>query len=95
MWQNHKEVQEKEASDEVVQSAPNKSVCEGKSDLIKGKGKVDDEEESSNQDDLDDIDEYLAFLSRRFSKLKFKRNPNMSISSFTLYKRWSAKQILC
>ena len=55
-------------------------VYEGKSNLIKGKGKADDEEESSNQDDLDEIDEYLAFLSRRFSKLKFKRNPNMSKS---------------
>ena len=31
-------------------------------------------------EDLDDIDEYLAFMSRRFSKLKFKRNPTMSKS---------------
>ena len=33
-----------------------------------------------NQKDLDDIDEYLAFHSRRFFKLKFKRNPSMSKS---------------
>ena len=31
-----------------------------------------------NQEDHDDIDEYLAFLSRRFSDLKFKRNPSVS-----------------
>ena len=34
-----------------------------------------------HQEDLDDIDEYLAFLYRRFSKLKFKRNPSMSKST--------------
>ena len=33
-----------------------------------------------HQEDLDDIDEYLAFMSRRFSKLKFKRNPALSKS---------------
>ena len=31
-----------------------------------------------HQEDLDDIDEYLSFLLRRFSKLKFKRNTSMS-----------------
>ena len=34
-----------------------------------------------NQEDLDDIDEYLTSLSRRFSKLKFKRNPCVSRST--------------
>ena len=56
------------------------SVCEGKAEASKGKGKVKVEDDSMNQDDLDDIDEYLAFLSRRFSKLKFKRNPSVSKS---------------
>ena len=39
-----------------------------------------------NQDDLDKIDEYLAFLSRRFSKLKFKRNPYV-LKSVPSYKK--------
>ena len=34
-----------------------------------------------HEDGLDDIYEYLAFLSRRFSKLNFKRNPSMSKST--------------
>ena len=32
----------------------------------------------ASQDDLDDLDEYLSFLSKKFSKLKSKRNPSMS-----------------
>ena len=74
------------SEEEVVPGAPNKSVCEGKAEASKGKGKAEVEDESMNQDDLDDIDEYLAFLSRRFSKLKFKRNPSMS-KSFTSYRK--------
>ena len=31
----------------------------------------------ATKDELDEIDEHLTILSRRFSKLKFKRNPNM------------------
>lgn len=44
---------------------------------MNGKEKV--EEDSSFQSDPDEMDhEYLAFHSRRFSKLKFKRITNMS-----------------
>lgn len=34
------------------------------------------EETVSDDDDMNEIDEHLAFLSRRFSKMKFKRNPS-------------------
>ncbi|KAK1369365.1 CCHC-type domain-containing protein [Heracleum sosnowskyi] len=37
-----------------------------------------EESEPSNQDEMDELDEHLAFLSRKFSKLKFKRNPEAS-----------------
>ena len=60
---------EKEIKVEAVESAPNPRVCEGK-----GKGLVAEHEDHLSQDDMDDIDEHLAFLSRRFSKLKFKKN---------------------
>ena len=66
------------SEEEVVLDAPNRSVCEGKAEAGKGKGKAEVEDDSMNQDDLDDIDEYLAFLYRRFSKLIFKRNPSVS-----------------
>ncbi|KAL8105074.1 hypothetical protein AgCh_029023 [Apium graveolens] len=39
-----------------------------------GKGLVAENEDHLSQDDMDDIDEHLAFLSRRFAKLKFKKN---------------------
>ena len=44
-------------------------VCESK-----GKGLAAEYEDSLSQDDMEDIDEHLVFLSRRFSKLKFKKN---------------------
>ena len=47
---------------------------------VKEKGRLKLKDDSMNQEDLDDIDEYLVFLSRRFSNLKFKRNPSMSKS---------------
>ena len=50
-----------------------RNVCEGNDEASKGKGKAEDEDDSINQEDLDDIDEYLAFLFRRLSKLTFKR----------------------
>ncbi|KAL8149006.1 hypothetical protein AgCh_006137 [Apium graveolens] len=59
---------EKEIKVEVVESAPNLRVCEGK-----GKGLVAEHKDQLSQDDMDDIDENLAFLSRRFSKLKSRR----------------------
>ena len=49
----------------------------------KGKGKDEIEEESVYQEDLDGIDKYLVFMSRRFSKLKFKRNIAMSKSTLS------------
>ncbi|KAL8157615.1 hypothetical protein AgCh_002361 [Apium graveolens] len=58
---------EKEMKIEVVESTL--KVYENK-----GKGMVAENEDSLSQNDMDDIDEHLAFLSRRFSKLKFKKN---------------------
>jgi len=58
---------EKEMKVEVVESTS--KVCESK-----GKGLVAENEDHLSQDDMDDIDEHLAFLSRRFAKLKFKKN---------------------
>ena len=52
----------KKLSEVAISSAPNKNVCEGTSELSKGKGKVEAEDDSMNQEDLDDIDEYLDFL---------------------------------
>ena len=64
----------------VVSEAPNRNAGKSKLEAEKGKGKAAIEDESVHQKDLDDIDDYLAFLSRRFSKLKLKRNPDMSKS---------------
>ncbi|KAL8102655.1 hypothetical protein AgCh_027252 [Apium graveolens] len=58
---------EKEVKMEVVESTS--KVCESK-----GKGLAAENEDSLSQDDMEDIDEHLAFLSRRFAKLKFKKN---------------------
>ena len=54
-----------------------KQVCEEKEDTSKGKLKTE-ESEDLTQEELEEIDEHLDFLSRRFSKLKFKRNPTLS-----------------
>ena len=56
-------------------TTPSKNACEGRAEGHKGKNKmvvVDDED--STDEDIDDIDEHLAFLARKFSKLKFKKN---------------------
>ncbi|KAL8124166.1 hypothetical protein AgCh_011975 [Apium graveolens] len=58
---------EKEMMMEAVESTSR--VCESK-----GKGLAVESEDSLSQDDMEDIDEHLAFLSRRFAKLKFKKN---------------------
>ena len=58
---------EKEMKIEAIESTS--KVCENK-----GKGLVAENEDSLSQDDMDDIDEHLAFLSRRFANLKFKKN---------------------
>ena len=72
---------EEETSEVVVTEAPSKIAGESRLKAGKGKGKAEIEEESVHQEDLDDIDEYLAFMSRRFSNRKFKRNPAMSKST--------------
>ena len=68
------------SEEEAVSEAPRRNDSEGKLEVGKGKGKAETEDEPMHQEDLNDIDEYLAFLSRRFSKLKFKRNTTMSKS---------------
>ena len=60
----NKEVWE-ESSGVVVSEAPSRNVGESKLEAGKGKGKAKIEDESMHQEDLDDIDDYLAFLSRR------------------------------
>ena len=77
---------EEETSEGVVVEAPIKIAGENRQEAGKGKGKTEIEEESVHQEDFDDIDEYLAFMSRKFSKLKFKRNPAMckSIPSYRM-----------
>ncbi|XP_063945970.1 uncharacterized protein LOC135151450 [Daucus carota subsp. sativus] len=74
-------VAEKEEEEEkalkfvIAGKASSNSACEGKKDDGKKKAKIiEKDEESSAQDELDDLDEHLAFLARKFSKLKFKRN---------------------
>ncbi|KAK1366625.1 hypothetical protein POM88_042186 [Heracleum sosnowskyi] len=59
---------------EAAKATTSRSSC--RSDVSKGKDKMTEEEESepANLDDLDEIDEHIAFLSRKFSKFKFKRN---------------------
>ena len=56
--------------------------------LERAKAKTEIEDESVHQEDLDDIDDYLAFMSRRFSMLKFKRNPSMS-KSIPSYRKYN------
>ena len=51
-----------------------KLVKEENSGSTKAKGKM--VEEADSDKDNDGIDEHLAFLSKRFSKLKFKKNFN-------------------
>ena len=54
-----------------------KSICEEEGEVSKGKLKMEGTEDLTKEE-LEEIDEHLAFLSKRFSKLKFKRNPSMS-----------------
>ncbi|XP_063939761.1 uncharacterized protein LOC135148464 [Daucus carota subsp. sativus] len=69
------EEKEKALKSVIAGKTSSSSACEGKKDDGKKKGKViEEDEEPSAQDELDDLDEHLAFLSRKFSKLKFKRN---------------------
>ncbi|KAK1384154.1 hypothetical protein POM88_021889 [Heracleum sosnowskyi] len=61
-------------NEEAAKATTSRASC--RSDVSKGKGKMTEEEEPepANLDDLDEIDEHIAFLSRKFSKFKFKRN---------------------
>ena len=59
---------------EVAIATPNPRVCEGRAEASKSKGKTVEEESESD----DEMDEHLAFLSRKFSKLKFRRNQSSS-----------------
>ncbi|KAK1387902.1 hypothetical protein POM88_016080 [Heracleum sosnowskyi] len=60
-------------NEEAVKATTSRASC--RSDVSKVKGKMtEEEEEPANLDDLDEIDEHIAFLSRKFSKFKFKRN---------------------
>ena len=54
-----------------------KQVCEEKEESSKGKLKMEGTEDLT-EEELEEINEHLAFLSMRFSKLKFKRNPTLS-----------------
>ena len=45
-----------------------------------------EESEYLTQEELEEIDEHLTFLSRRFSKMKFKRNPTLAIPPTTFRK---------
>ena len=67
-----------DVKEEVVAATPSQSACEGRAESRKCKGKMIEESEPSNQEEMDELDEHLAFLSRKFSKLKFKRNPEVS-----------------
>ncbi|KAL8148987.1 hypothetical protein AgCh_006119 [Apium graveolens] len=81
---------EKEIKVEAVESALNPKVFEGK-----GKGLVAEHEEHFSQDDMDDIDEHLAFLSRRFSKIKFKKNFGASKSNRNMVEKSKFKCFKC
>lgn len=61
---------------ESAKSIPSKNTCEGSAEVNKEKSKrIDENEESSHDEQDDELDEYLAFLSKKFSKLRLKRNP--------------------
>ncbi|KAK1401563.1 hypothetical protein POM88_001168 [Heracleum sosnowskyi] len=60
-------------NEETAKATTSRASC--RSDVSKGKGKMTEEEqEPANLDDLDEIYDHIAFLSRKFSKFKFKRN---------------------
>ncbi|XP_063942882.1 uncharacterized protein LOC135150486 [Daucus carota subsp. sativus] len=73
-----KEEEEEKALKSMAKTSSN-NTGEGKNEAGKNKGKIIKEnEEPTAQDELDDLDEHLAFLARKFSKLKFKRNDAIS-----------------
>ncbi|KAL8093464.1 hypothetical protein AgCh_035369 [Apium graveolens] len=60
---------------------PSLKIGTSKSESSKGKEQVAEVEDSSSQDDSDDVDEHLVFLSRRFAKMKFKKNAKFTKSN--------------
>ena len=69
-------------SQKVVSS---KQVCEVKEETEKGKLNIEGTEDLT-QEEFEEIDEHLAFISRRFSKLNFKINSSLSRPSTTFRK---------
>ena len=60
----------------------------------KGKSKAIKDEETSTEDELEELDEHMAFLAKRFSKLKFKRsqaNSRPYNKSYQSSKNWTDK----
>ncbi|KAL8125852.1 hypothetical protein AgCh_013232 [Apium graveolens] len=53
---------------------PSLKIGTSKSESSKGKEQAAEDKDNSSQDDSDDVDEHLAFLSRRFAKMKFRNN---------------------
>ncbi|KAL8115164.1 hypothetical protein AgCh_021841 [Apium graveolens] len=53
---------------------PSLKIGINKLESSKGNEQAAEVEDNSSQDDSDDVDEHLAFLSRRFAKMKFKKN---------------------
>ncbi|KAK1385355.1 hypothetical protein POM88_023090 [Heracleum sosnowskyi] len=69
---------DEDMKEEVAEATPSQSACESRAESRKCKGKMIKESEPINQEEMDELDDHLAFLSRKFSKLKFKRNPDVS-----------------
>ena len=60
---------------------PSLKIGTSKSESSKEKEQVAEDKDNSSQDDSDDVDEHLAFLSRRFAKMKFKKNVKFTKSN--------------
>ena len=80
---------------EVVKTAPSFNVGENKSEPSKEKGLTTENEDNSIQDDSDEVDEHLAFMSRRFAKLKFKKNPKATKSNRNMVDKSKFKCFNC
>lgn len=59
-----------EVKAEIAKATPNMNVCYGKNETIKGKEKIEDEDDSSTQDELKDLDNHLAFFVKKILKFK-------------------------
>ncbi|XP_063949970.1 uncharacterized protein LOC135152795 [Daucus carota subsp. sativus] len=73
-----KEEEEEKALKSVAKTS-NNITGEGKNEAGKNKGKaIEENEEPTAQDELDELDGHLVFLARKLYKLKFKRNATSS-----------------